>query len=162
MITEVLKSLSYNRITKIGLIIFGIVLAPFMFIFQFKEAVFRDNDFVKLLLISACIGLPVAIVLFVLRVLDDGGIDPESQTEKMTRRFSQMATTSVICGVGFYIPCCIKYFQPSLNLRDAIGLMIPFYGAIFVMTVLSISRGGTKALHDRMLKHLENKNKNKT
>jgi hypothetical protein len=161
MITEALKSLSYNRITKIGLILFGIVLAPFMFIFQFKESVFWDSDFVKLLLISTCFGLPAALILFILRVIDDAGLDPESQEEKMRRRFSQMASTSVICGVGFYIPCCIKFFQPALNLRDAIGLMIPFYGAILVMTVLSISRGGTKALRDRLVKHLENNKKSK-
>lgn len=161
MITEALKTLSYNRITKIGFILFGVVLAPFMFIFQFKGQIFQDNDFVHLLLISSCVGLPVALVLFILRVLDDAGIDPEDPKEKLKTRFSQMATTAIMCGMGFYLSCCIKFLRPALDLRGAIGTMIPFFGGIIVLTVSSILRGGTKAFHDRMTKHLEKKNEQK-
>lgn len=155
MITDALKALSYNRLTKIGFVMFGVLLAPYMFIFQFAQHIFNDNSIVPLLLISVCVGLPVALVLFVLRVWDDAGLDPTDPKEKLATRFGQMSTASLMSGVGFYLPCCAKFFQPQLDLRSAVGFMIPFLGAIVVSSVTSIARGGTKALFERMDKYIE-------
>ena len=150
-----IKSLSYNRLTKIGFVLFGVVLAPYMFIFQFSQHIFNDNSIIPLIFISVCVGLPVAIIIFVLRVWDDIGIDPMDSKEKLATRFGQMATASLMSGVGFYLPCCIKFFQPQLDLRSAIGYMIPFLGAIIINSFFSIARGGTKGLFERMDKYIE-------
>ena len=111
MIIDALKTISYQRLTKIGFILFGTILAPFMFIFEFARHIFDQNSIIPLLFISACVGLPVALVIFVLRVLDDAGLDPDDPKEKLTTRFGQMATSSLASGVSFYLPCCIKFFK---------------------------------------------------
>lgn len=160
MIVDAIKSLSYNRLTKIGFVLFGTILAPFMFIFQFASHVFKLNSFAPLVLISACVGLPVCLTIFVLRVWDDAGLDSTDPKERLATRFEQMSTSSLFSGIGFYFVCCLKFLEPSLGLRDAVGYMIPFYGAIIIDSIISISRGGTKALHERLLKHLENSSKN--
>lgn len=91
------------------------------------------------------------------RCWDQSGLDPADPVEKLNIRFTQMATSALLSGAAFYIPCIIRYFQPSLQQRDAVRYLL----AITVPIIISITRGGAKATQDRIIKYLEDQKQKK-
>ena len=155
---DFLNKISFNRGSQIGLIIFGTIIGPFMFIFQFARPVFDNNGLIPLLLICLCVGLPICLLITALGIRDNLVLDPEEKDKLIDHRFSQMGSYSAIVGGAFYLPCIIKYFYASLNQSEAIKCVAYFLLSFIFSSIMSISRNSTKKLHDALIKESE-KNK---
>lgn len=152
MIVEFLNKVSFNRATQIGFILFGNLLAPAMFLFQYYKPVFMTNDFIHLVCICVCIGLPLLIITTGLTILDSIQLQPKEEKNLVDYRFSQMGSCSLLIGFTFYIPCTIKYFRPTTTSEQAIIFLIAIYSGYLILSCISIIRGTTKKLVDELQK----------
>lgn len=152
MLEEILSKIKFKRGVHFGLLIFGILIAPYMFLFQFARNVFDTKALVPLLLIAVSIGAPIALILVFLFILDHLADDPPEKDKLMDLRISQMGSAGAITAVAFYLPCIAKYFAPSMSQKEAILSMISVLAAIIISSVMSIANGSTKKTHDAIMK----------
>lgn len=124
---EFLAKLSFNRAVNIGYIIFGNLLAPYWFLFQFAADIYKSNNVAQLLILSLAIGVPICLINFVFLLSSPKKIDTENKAEvqdKVDRIFSLLGVSSILIGIAFYLPCIVKFFESSLNQAEAISLVI--------------------------------------
>lgn len=117
---EFLSRLSFNKGTNIAFIIFGLIVAPFWFLFQFVPNIYTSNDLVTLLLLSICSILPIAIIEYLIFYSFVSLEKYESDAIRDAHRFSTIGLVCLWCGLVFYIPSAGKFFFRTITQQDAI------------------------------------------
>lgn len=137
--------MSLDEINKIPLpraigiiaILFGALIAPYWFLFQFAPSIFNEYELIKLLLLCISIGIPVIIINFLMESLftptDEFGENP-NMSGVIIHLLSRAA---VATAVAFYIPCAVAYWKP-LPLGAGINLVIYIHIGFLVYAVLKM------------------------
>ena len=111
-IVELITKLSFNKGTNLVFIIFGTLIAPFWFLFQFANNIYNNSDILHLLILSVAIGMPVCLISFTFEILSDLKIkENQSLLKDNDYIFSLIGKSCIIPGFSFYIPCAFKFFN---------------------------------------------------
>lgn len=142
---EFFKSLSFNQGTNIGLIIFGIFLAPYWYIFQFANDIYKTNDFIERIILSICIGVPVSILNFFVNYLSAFFMKKqETEKEKETKIFKLMGISCAVVGISFYVPSVLSFFNLSETQHQGILSIISFHLGYIVMIAFFTIKNNNK------------------
>lgn len=154
---EFLKTLSFNRGTNIGFIIFGVFLAPYWFIFQFANDIYKSSNLTQTIILSLCIGVPVCLLNFIINSV--GGLYNEKEVteeQKVNQYFKLMGYSSIFGGISFYAPCIFKFFSLPQTQRQAIFFIIGIHIGYITTTIIYASLSNRKA--KKAEKNLSNSN----
>lgn len=147
---EFLSKLSFSRGTTIMIVVFGMVISPYWFLFQFAQEIYKSNDTIQTIILSLCIGIPVCVWTFVLNLISS--IEDFTSDDESTRTdsfFKGVAISCGLAGISFYLPCAAKYFDPSINQRSAISLVMAGHAGYIGSTLFSIYKSNKKKKRNR-------------
>jgi len=125
---EFFSKLSLSKAIKIGFIAFGLIIAPYWFIFQFAYYIYSKNDMFQNLLIALAIGMPVCIINYFLDLVSRMLLDNEKSNTIDDKELTKVAYACCICGFIFYMPNIVQFFKGSVSQRNAIYWVL--YGNI--------------------------------
>lgn len=138
---DLISKLSFTRGLNIILIVFGVLISPFWFIYQFHSSLYQSLELSKLLVLALSIGIPICLAMTVANSLTFGKIKEEDEKKDVELRFMIMGLSCGFCGFTFYLPICLRYFFESITGRQAIELMLYAYAGAGVYSVYwSINR----------------------
>ena len=119
-ILEIISRLSINKAVKIGLVSFGLIIAPYWIIFVFANDVYLKNNVIQNLLLSLGIGIPVCIMNYGLDLIVKT-LDEKNDTLNISDDdLSSLASCCGLCGLSFYLPCIIQFFFGKISQHNAI------------------------------------------
>jgi hypothetical protein len=125
---DFLSKLSFNRGTRVGFIIFGILIAPYWFLFQFYPNIYEKNELVKLILLSISIGAPIALFDFSFLLVEyatKNKHNPDQpEAEKVDAMFNLIGGACLFTAITLYVPCVVSFFEEHLNPKHAIYFSI--------------------------------------
>ena len=121
---EFIEKLTLSKSLNIILILFGCLIAPFWFIYQFYPSIYQSNELSKVLVLGLSIGVPICLCM---TIINNFIIKPEkSKDEKLNveLRLLLMGISSGYCGFAFYVPCIQKYLFENVSAREAIFIVL--------------------------------------
>lgn len=122
---DLISKISFNKGTKIFLILFGLLVSPYWFIFQFARDIYDNNDLPERILIALSIGTPITLIHFFLNYINfDKEYFQDTIEKKSETLFNTIVFSSVFCAMAFYVPCSLKYFNSSISQHNAIEIII--------------------------------------
>ena len=112
---EFISKLSLQRGLCIALMIFGLFLAPYFFIYEFARFAFTQYSFIQIVLLSFAISAPIALIHFAFHsvcilLMNNIIINVEYTIDKW---FVVMAISSLTTGVAFYATSWFYYFDDT-------------------------------------------------
>ena len=133
---EFISKLSFSRGTSIALIIFGTIVAPYWFLFQFAQDIYKSNSLVQLLILSFAIGAPTAMIHYIMNFQLFSPEEFKTDDHKVKFYFSLLGGASILSGVIFYVPCMIKFLEETTQ-RDAIWAIIGLNGLFLLFSIVA-------------------------
>ena len=115
-------------------------LAPYWFIFQFANDIYKANDLIETIILSICIGVPVSILNFFFNYLSAFfSKKQETEKEKETDLFKLMGISCALVGISFYVPSVLSFFNLTETQHQAILSIIGFHiGYISMISFFAI------------------------
>lgn len=117
---EFFYKLSLSKAIKIGFIAFGLLIAPYWFIFQFAYYIYSNNDIIQNLLLALAIGMPVCIIHYFLDLVSRILSETEKSISIDDKELTEVAFACCLCGFIFYMPNIIQFFKGEMSQRNAI------------------------------------------
>jgi len=165
---EFLTKLSVNKGLQIGVMIFGNIIAPYWFLFQFFRPLVSDNNPIQQLIICLAIGIPVSLFGFFLELVRKTAnpdsdfiahtdvdinknidVDKEKLADETSNKlmFSCLSGASMNTAAVLYMPCIIAFFV-TLKPNTAIVSSILAYVVLFILVTIAV----TNSLSERKKK----------
>lgn len=125
--------------------IFGNIVAPYWFLYQFFPHIVSSNNFIQQLIICLAISIPVSLLGYIseLWYADRKGeiilVDRNSTSQDNELAFKYLSEGSINTALMFYTPCLLAFFAHLEERNAIIGCIFAFLG----ITTSIIRRGLT-------------------
>ena len=158
---EFLNKLNFSKGVRISIMIFGNIIAPYWFLYQFFRPLVTGNNFIQQLIICLAIAIPVSIIGYILELwavskkdgadlihiakanIDENLLKDNKQdlTREITNKlvFKCLSLGSINTAIIFYLPCMLTYFLP-LDKNEAIRMCMYSYGGVIISIVMSANK----------------------
>lgn len=150
IVFEFLTKLSFSKGVQIALIIFGNIIAPYWFLYQFFRAMVTENNLIQQLILCLAIATPITLLGFSFAVWissrkiksipqhdKDLKINEDENTQRLREAgeskliFEWLSEGSISTAMMFYGVCVLSYFFP-INSNISIYMCIAGYGGIII------------------------------
>ena len=135
-----LLKLPFGKTSDYILFLFGVIIAPYWFLFHFQKNFLVDYTIIDRLIFSIASGFPVAIISVILLIFFIGDLIDfaDDYDVHLNKLISILGFAGIFTAIIFYLPVIVKFFWHPLEKQGAIW--ISFCGCILILLIAFLFR----------------------